>query len=44
MNENEQFATLPATAASHEGLIAVTLDEGSESKEDHGWIGNSGSK
>jgi hypothetical protein len=41
MNENEQFATLPATAASHEGVIAVKLDAGSDSKENHGWIRNS---
>jgi hypothetical protein len=41
MNKNEQFATLPATSASYEGLIAITLDAGSDSKENHGWIRNS---
>ena len=44
LNGNEQFATLHPNYASHEGPVTVTLNIGSERKEDHGWIGSSGSK
>ena len=36
LNGNEQFATLHPYDASHEGPVAVTLNVGSDRKEDHG--------
>jgi hypothetical protein len=39
-----QIATLQPTTASHKGTDAVTLEVRSYHKEDHGWIGSSGSK
>jgi hypothetical protein len=38
-----RFATLPPAAASHESPVTVTIEGRNDRKENHGWIGSSGS-